>query len=55
MDTYLRLMNANNTGSSARSLTPTSQNLYSGISQEEARNKIGYEYNPAYDFITNRR
>ena len=55
MDTYLRLMNANNTGSSARSLTPTSQNLYSGISQEEARRKIGYEYNPAYDFITNRR
>ena len=55
MDTYLRLMNANNTGSSARSLTPTSQNLYSGISQEEARKKIGYEYNSAYDFITNRR
>ena len=55
MDTYLRLMNANNTGSSARSLTPTSQNLYSGISQEEARKKIGYEYNPAHDFITNRR
>lgn len=55
MSSYQRLMNQNNTGSSARSLTSTSQNLYSGISQEEARKKIGYEYNPAYDFITNRR
>ena len=55
MSSYQRLMNQNNRGSSARSLTSTSQNLYSGISQEEARKKIGYEYNPAYDFITNRR
>lgn len=63
MSSYQRLMNQNNRGSSARSLTSssarsltsTSQNLYGGISQEEARKKIGYEYNPAYDFITNRR
>ena len=56
MDSYLRLMNANN--NFARSTTPqqtSSQNLYGGISQAEARKKIGYEYDPAYDFITNRR
>ena len=48
-------MKQNNAGSSARSLTPTSQNFYGGTPQEEARKKIGYEYDPAYDFITNRR
>ena len=56
MDSYLRLMNANN--NFARSTTPqqtSSQNLYGGISQAESRKKIGYEYDPAYDFITNRR
>ena len=55
MDSYLRLMKQNNAGSSARSLTPTSQNFYGGTPQEEARKKIGYEHDPAYDFITNRR
>ena len=56
MDSYLRLMNANN--NFARSTTPqqtSSQKLYGGTSQAEARKKIGYEYDPAYDFITNRR
>ena len=56
MDTYDRLMNANN--NFARSTTPqqtSSQNIYGGVSQAEARKKIGYEYNPAYDYITNRR
>jgi hypothetical protein len=56
MDSYLRLMNANN--NFARSTTPqqtSSQNLYGGTSQAESRKKIGYEYDPAYDFITNRR
>ena len=55
MNSYQRLMNTNNTGSSARSSTSTSQNLYGGISQEEAKKKISYEYDPAYNFITNRR
>ena len=55
MDSYLRLMKQNNKGSSARSLTPKSQNFYGGTSQEEARKKIGYEHDLAYDFITNRR
>ena len=60
MSSYQRLMNQNNsyaksTGAKSTGTTSTSQNFYGGISQEEARKKIGYEYDPAYDFITNRR
>ena len=54
MDSYLRLMRANNSNARATGSTQA-KNFYSGTSQEEARKKIGYEYNPAYDFITNRR
>lgn len=60
MSSYQRLMNQNNsyaksTGAKSTGTASTSQNFYGGISQEEARKKIGYEYDPAYDFITNRR
>ena len=54
MDSYLRLMRANNSNARATGSTQA-QNFHGGISQEEARKKIGYEYDPAYDFITNRR
>ena len=54
MDSYLRLMRANNSNAGATGSTQV-QNFYSGTSQEEAKKKIGYEYDPAYDFITNRR
>ena len=60
MSSYQRLMNQNNsyaksTGAKSTGTASTSQNFYGGISQEETRKKIGYEYDPAYDFITNRR
>ena len=54
MDSYLRLMRANNSNARATGSTQA-QNFYGGTSQEEAKKKIGYEYDPAYDFITNRR
>lgn len=57
MSSYQRLMNQNNSYAKSTGTTSssTSQNFYGGTSQKEARKKIGYEYDPAYDFITNRR
>lgn len=57
MSSYQRLMNQNNSYAKSTGTTSssTSQDFYGGTSQKEARKKIGYEYDPAYDFITNRR